>query len=66
MVVLGAWCFDVIVNSCFDEDKYPVLIICNDTLNKQHTILFFSLLLRFWSIVGFVDLWMVVDQCLYH
>ena len=62
MVVLGAWCFDVTVNSCivvilgFDEAKYPVLIICNDTLNKQHTVLFFSFLLWFSSSVGFVEL----------
>ena len=59
-VVLGAWCFDVTVNSCLvvdlDETKYPVLIICNVTLNKQHTVLFFSFLLSFSSLVGFVDL----------
>ena len=62
VVFLGAWCFDVTVkscvaiNSCFYEVKYPFIIICNDTLNKQHTVLFFYFLLWFSSLVGFVDL----------
>ena len=60
VVVLGPWCFDVTVNLflvvALEETKYPVLLICNDTLNMQYTVLFFSFLLWFSSIVGFVDL----------
>ena len=64
MVVLGYLCFVVTINSslvvALDEIKYPVLIICNHTLNKLHTVLFFSFVSWFSPIVGFVD------QCLYH